>query len=120
MAQDKHAEAEMACKKALAACPNSPAAVLNLAALLASNEKHQDAVQALDQLPQGTAPQDHVSSQVCCPLLLHTHCCNMLELQFQKGLWDTCHAYSVNWKQKGSFILLPGVTGSALLYFMYT
>lgn len=45
----RHSEAEMACKKALAACAGKPSACLQLAKLLLASSKHQEALNALKQ-----------------------------------------------------------------------
>ena len=42
-------KAEEACKKALAGCPGRPTAVLQLARLLHGSEKHQEALNTLEQ-----------------------------------------------------------------------
>ena len=65
--------AEEACSKALAGCPGRPSAVLQLANLLHSSSKHQE---ALDALQQGLQHLSAASSQsVDEPLNLVSQAC---------------------------------------------
>jgi len=45
--KQRHKEAEMACRKAIAAHPHNPAASLQLAAVLQHTGRHQDAVETI-------------------------------------------------------------------------
>lgn len=70
-ATQRHREAEMACRKAIAAHPSSPAAAMQLAAVLQSTGKDQDAVDAIKHAQGQLSSLDEASCQVstswvCC------------------------------------------------------
>ena len=70
-ATQRHREAEMACRKAIAAHPSSPAAAMQLAAVLQSTGKDQDAVEAIKHAQDRLSSLDEAScqvsmSRVCC------------------------------------------------------
>ena len=59
--RQRQTEAEMACKKALTACPTRPSASLQLACLLLRAGKHQEALAALEEGLQKLSDGSHSS-----------------------------------------------------------